>query len=101
MFEVLKFIIRCIVQFLAMLFTIDVGFTSLGMVMCICFIFFPLVLSFVHTLKSVLIDELDERCDFYRPTESWRSSERVTVNYGFGHTITTYHDRVRRRRYKL
>lgn len=63
MFEVLKFIIRCIGQFLAMLFTIDVGFTSLGMVMCICFIFFPIVLTFVYSIKSVLVDELDERYD--------------------------------------
>lgn len=101
MLEVLKFYIKCIIDFISMLFTIDVGFTSLGMVMCICFIFFPTVIVFVRIIKVVVLDELDDRYDFYKPTESWTSSERVTLNYGDGHTFTTYHNRSRRRRYKL
>lgn len=35
-----------------MLFSIDVGFTSLGVMMCICFIFLPTVLLVVDFLKS-------------------------------------------------
>lgn len=64
MFEVLKFYIKCITDFMAMLFTIDVGFTSLGMLMCICFIFFPTVLAFIHIIKFVVIDELDDMHDY-------------------------------------
>ena len=101
MFEVLKFIIKCIGQFIAMLFTIDIGPMSLGMLMCVVFIGFPMFLFFINFLKVGFLDELDDRHDFYRPTESLGSSERVTLNYGDGHTLTTYHDRSRRRRYKL
>lgn len=64
MYDVLKFIIKCITDFMAMLFTIDVGFTSLGMLMCICFIFFPVVLAFIHTIKFVIIDEFDNWYDY-------------------------------------
>ena len=101
MFEVLKFIIKCIGQFIAMLFTIDIGPMSLGMFMCVVFIGFPMFLFFVNFLKTSLMDEMDERYDFNKPTESWRSSERVHLNYGDGHTFTTYHDRSRQRRYQL
>ena len=38
MLEVLKFILKCVIQFVSMLFKIDVGFTNLGVVMCICYI---------------------------------------------------------------
>ena len=48
-----------------MLFTIDVGDgMNLGLVLCIVFIFLPLVLSVVKFLKGTLIDELDEGYDF-------------------------------------
>ena len=99
MFEVLKFIFKCVGQFIAMLFTIDIGPMSLGMLMCVVFIGFPVFLFFINFLKCELRDELDDFHDFHRPTESWGSSERVTLNYGDGHTLTTYHDRVRRRKY--
>ena len=101
MFEVLKFIIKCIGQFIAMLFTIDIGPMSLGMLMCVVFIGFPMFLFFVNFLKTSFLEELDDRYDFYRPTESWRSSERVHLSLGEGHTFTTYHDRYQKRRYKL
>lgn len=64
MLEVIKFILKLVVDFVAMLFTIDVGFTSLGMVMCICFIFFPVVLAFVNFLKGSLLEEIDDRYDW-------------------------------------
>ncbi len=65
MLQVLKFILERVVEFLKMLFTINVGDNiSLGLMMCILFIFLPLVLVVVNFLKIVLIDEIDERYDF-------------------------------------
>ena len=51
MLEVLKFILKCFTQILNMLFKIDLGFASLGTLMCIIFIFLPLVLLFINILK--------------------------------------------------
>lgn len=51
MLDVLKFIFRCIAQIITMLFNIDLGFTSLGTLMCIIFIFFPTLLLFINMLK--------------------------------------------------
>lgn len=51
MLDVLKFIFRCIAQIITMLFSVDLGFTSLGTLMCIIFIFFPILLLFINMLK--------------------------------------------------
>lgn len=51
MLDVLKFIFKSIAQFIVMLFEIDLGFTSLGVLMCITIFFFPLVLGVVNILK--------------------------------------------------
>ena len=66
MLEVLKFILNCVIQFISMLFRIDVGFTNLGVVMCICYILFPMLLVIVNFLKSSVIEELDDRYDYER-----------------------------------
>lgn len=63
MFEVFGFIFKCIGQFIEMLFSIDIGPMSLGLFMCIIFIFFPIFLAFVNFLKRGLLDELDDRYD--------------------------------------
>lgn len=64
MIEVLKFILKFVADFIKMLFTIDVGSgLSLGLVMCVVFIFLPLVLIVVNFLKTVLVDEIDEKHD--------------------------------------
>lgn len=64
MIEVLKFILKFVADFTKMLFTIDVGSgLSLGLVMCIVFIFLPLVLIVINFLKTVLVDEIDESYD--------------------------------------
>lgn len=64
MIEVLKFILKFVADFIKMLFTIDVGSgLSLGLVMCVVFIFLPLVLIVVNFLKTVLVDEIDEKYD--------------------------------------
>lgn len=71
MLEVIKFILEKVVEFLKMLFTIDVGSNmSLGLMMCIVFIFLPLVLLVVNFLKTVLINEIDERYDLNRSSDN-------------------------------
>lgn len=52
MFEVLKFIFKCVAQFISMLFTIDIGGMSLGLFMGIIFIFLPIMLTFLNFLKE-------------------------------------------------
>ena len=64
MIEVLKFILKFVADFIKMLFTIDVGSgLSLGLVMCVVFIFLPLVLIVINFLKTALVDEIDESYD--------------------------------------
>lgn len=64
MIEVLKFILKFVADFIKMLFTIDVGNgLSLGLVMCVVFIFLPLVLVVISFLKVTLVDEIDEKHD--------------------------------------
>ena len=105
MFEVLGFIIKCIGQFIAMLFTIDIGPMSLGLFMCVVFIGFPMFLFFVSYLKTSFLDEFDERYDMERPMETWHFSEKSTTNYGNGYSYTARHNlhwksRYNSRRYK-
>lgn len=63
MLECLKFIFNIILEFLYMLFDIDIGFTSLGTIMCVTFIFLPMVLTVINFLKGQFIEEFDERYD--------------------------------------
>ena len=63
MLEALKFVFNLIIQFIKMLFTIDVGFTNLGTLMCIVYIFLPVILLIINFLKRQLIDELDDSYD--------------------------------------
>lgn len=52
MFECIKFIFKVMTDFLKMLFTIKIGNNmTLGMLMSIIFIFFPIVLLFINFLK--------------------------------------------------
>ena len=66
MLECLKFIFNLILKFLYMLFDINVGFTSLGTLMCVTFIFLPMVLTIINFLKRIVIDEMDEKHDYGR-----------------------------------
>lgn len=64
MLEVLKFILNCIVKFLDMLFSIDIGNNmNLGLLMCVVFIFLPLVIVFINFLKFKFLDEFDDYYD--------------------------------------
>lgn len=64
MLTVLSFILSCVVQFISMLFTIDVGFTNLGTLMCIIYILLPVMLFIVNFIKVQLVEEFDEYYDF-------------------------------------
>ena len=101
MLEVLKFILKCVIQFVSMLFKIDVGFTNLGVVMCICYILFPMLLVIVNYLKTSVIEELDEKYDESRPRETWSSTEHQRLKTGNGQWFSTQHTRSRSRRYKI
>ena len=101
MLEVLKFILKCVIQFVSMLFKIDVGFTNLGVVMCICYILFPMLLVIVNFLKTSVIEELDEKYDESRPRETWSSTEHQRLKTGNGQWFSTQHTRSRSRRYKI
>ena len=64
MLEVIKFLLSYIVAFMRMLFTIDVGNgLNLGLLMCIVFIFLPMILRIINFLKmystEVIADELN------------------------------------------
>ena len=66
MLEVLRFIFSTIIDFLSMLFTIDLGNgLNLGLLMCIVFIFFPIMLRVINLLKNyandVTADELSNK----------------------------------------
>lgn len=63
MLECLKFIFSCIIEFISMLFTIDLGFTNLGALMCIVYIFLPVVLIIINFFKKQFIDEFDDYYD--------------------------------------
>ena len=48
MLQVLRFLLNTVIDFMKMLFTVDVGDgLNLGLVMCIVFIFFPMILRVV------------------------------------------------------
>ena len=52
MFDCIKFLFKIIADFLSMLFTIDIGNNmSLGMLLCIIFFVFPMVLSIANFLR--------------------------------------------------
>lgn len=63
MLEVLKFLLKYTIDFISMLFTIDLGFTNLGALMCIVYIFLPVILFIVNFIKKQLIDEFDDYYD--------------------------------------
>ena len=79
MLEVIKFLFEYTLKVLSMLFTIDVGKgITLGVMMCVVFIFLPIVLVVVNAIKTTMIDELDERYD-----NSKRISRKEGVPFRF------------------
>ena len=72
MLECLKFIFNCVIEFISMLFTIDIGFTNLGSLMCIVYIFLPVVLIIINFIKKQMIDGLDDRYDVRDKKKSYK-----------------------------
>lgn len=64
MLQVFRFIFNYVVEFISMLFTIDVGFTNLGTLMCIIYILLPVMLIIVNFVKVQLVEELDDYYDY-------------------------------------
>ena len=59
MLEVLGFIFKCVGQFISMLFNVNMGGGfSLGLLMCIFFIFLPITLAFLTFLKNFYQNEV-------------------------------------------
>lgn len=57
MLQILKFIFQQTANFISMLFTIDIGDgLSLGLLMCIVFIFLPMMLRIINFLKMYAND---------------------------------------------
>lgn len=60
MWSVLKFIFSSLISFIQMLFTIQVdNGLSLGLLMCICFILFPIMLRIINFIKQDAVEELN------------------------------------------
>lgn len=59
--EVFSFIFKCMGQWIANLFTIDMGFMSLGALMSMLFIVFPAIITLLCIVKASVIDiEIEE-----------------------------------------
>ena len=102
MLQVLRFIFSTIIDFISMLFTIDLGNNlNLGLLMCIVFIFLPMMLRIINFLKQDAMEELNNAYEESRPRESWSSTEHQRLKIGNGKWFTTNHTRTRSRRYKL
>ena len=102
MLECLKFILKFVADFCAMLFTIDLGNgLSFGLLMCICFIVFPMVHRVVCFIKQDAIDELNAQYESSRPTESWSATREQHASLPNNTTLVTHHSLYKSRRYKL
>lgn len=59
--EVFSFIFKCMGQWIANLFTIDMGFMNLGALLSMIFIVFPAIITVLCIVKANVIDiELEE-----------------------------------------
>lgn len=94
MLDTLKFIFNCVLEFISMLFTIDVGFTNLGALMCIVYIFLPVMLVIINFIKKQVIEEIDDRYDESRPRNIISSTLTEKTNLGDG-KVYTYTNSVR------
>ena len=80
MLECLKFLLNLVIQFIGSLFKVNVGFTSLGVVFCIVYILFPIMLAIVNFIKTTFVEELDENYDESRPREYLTASKHTKKN---------------------
>lgn len=102
MFQVLKFVLDSIISFMSMLFSINVDSNlSIGLLICICFIFLPMMLRVIRFIKQDALEELDDKYDEARPRETWSFTENQRLKTGYGKWVSSQHTQSRSRRYKL
>jgi len=95
MLECLSFLLQMTINFIKVLFDVDVGFTSLGTVFCIVFILFPIILAIVQFIKTTFIEELDDAYD--NPNSSLRERLRYHGRHEpVGRHSREYRERMRR-----
>lgn len=102
MFQCLWFILKTIADFAKMLFTIQVDNNlSLGLLMCICFIFLPLMLRVIKFIRQDALEEIDEAVDANRPREFWSGGfSESAYDKKSGRTYHYSHEFSRSRRYR-
>lgn len=73
MLDVMRFIFRCISEFISMLFSINIGSgLNLGLFMCIIFVFLPLVLFVINLVKHIAISDVISDYKYDRTKEKKR-----------------------------
>lgn len=98
MLQVIRFLLHTIIDFMKMLFTIDIGNNmSLGLLMCIVFIFLPMMLRIISFLKRDAMEELNDRYDESRPINTTSMTLYEKTNIG-NNRSTIYRNTVSRRR---
>lgn len=75
MLETIKFLLQLASQLIAKLFTIDIGFTSLGILLCIVYILLPIMLAIVNSLKHQIVSEIDDTYEIRRRKDERRSKK--------------------------
>lgn len=55
MLDILKFLFTYIIEFVKILFNVDIGFTSLGVVFCIVYILLPIMIMIISFAKQEAI----------------------------------------------
>lgn len=73
MLECIKFLLQQAINFIKVLFRLDVGGFNIGTMFCIVFILFPLMLSIVTFIKTTFVQEM---ADDYRDTERLQKRKR-------------------------
>lgn len=75
MLDCLKFLLSLVAKFIAKLFTINVGFTSLGVVFAIVYILLPIILVIANSLKHQMVSDFTS--DIYSSDKKRRSKKWV------------------------
>lgn len=105
MLQCVKFILDTIREFIAMLFTINTNDgLNLGLILCLAFIFLPMMLRIINFIKQDAIEEIDDAIDERRPRETWSFTERQYLNTSTGKgykAVMSHHTKSRSRRYRL
>lgn len=65
MLDILKFLLDFTIKFISKLFTINVGFTSLGVVFCIVNILLPIMLVLINSLKHQIVSSVNDDFENY------------------------------------